>query len=85
MTAELHTLTESCWCQPLTALDGHVNEDGSPVEFAATDLDPVDRAGFIVETERPRRQKESPLGVWFDAAPFDGWSEYAYMDSEEHP
>jgi hypothetical protein len=36
------------------------------------------------ESRRPAA-KESPLGVWFDAAPFDGWSEYAYMDSEEHP
>lgn len=49
MTAELHTLATSCWCQPLTALDGHVNEDGSPVEFAATDLDPVDEHGFLIE------------------------------------
>jgi hypothetical protein len=49
--SELHTLTSACWCGPASALDGHVNEDGSAVEFAATDLDPVDADGFVVEEE----------------------------------
>jgi hypothetical protein len=47
--AQLHTLALSCWCQPADALDGHVNEDGSQPEFAATDQDPVDADGFLVE------------------------------------
>lgn len=49
MAELLHTLTPGCWCQPLTALDGHVNEDGTAPEFAATDQDPVDADGFLVE------------------------------------
>lgn len=47
--AQLHTLTTACWCEPLTALDGHINEDGSQPEFAATDQDPVDADGYLVE------------------------------------
>lgn len=47
--AQLHTLTESCWCEPATALDGHVNEDGTAPEFVATDLDPVDEHGYLME------------------------------------
>ncbi|HEY3510504.1 MAG TPA: hypothetical protein VGL36_15165 [Kribbella sp.] len=46
---ELHTLTAGCWCEPVSALDGHVNEDGSDPVFAATDLDPVDADGYLVE------------------------------------
>lgn len=45
----LHTLTAGCWCEPASALDGHVNEDGSQPEFAATDHDPVDADGFLIE------------------------------------
>jgi hypothetical protein len=45
----LHTLTAGCWCEPASALDGHVNEDGSQPEFAATDHDPVDADGYLVE------------------------------------
>lgn len=47
--SELHTLTPGCWCDPASALDGHINEDGSAPEFAATDQDPVDADGFLVE------------------------------------
>lgn len=45
----LHTLTTGCWCDPESALDGHVNEDGSAPEFAATDQDPVDADGYLIE------------------------------------
>lgn len=45
----LHILATSCWCDPATALDGHVNEDGTEPEFAATDSDPVDADGFLLE------------------------------------
>ena len=47
--SELHTLTASCWCSPATALEGHVNEDGGESEFAATDQDPVDGDGYLIE------------------------------------
>ena len=49
MTELLHTLATGCWCQPATALDGHVNEDGTAPEFAATDQDPVDADGFVLD------------------------------------
>jgi hypothetical protein len=51
-TAELHVLRESYWCQPENAVDGHRNEDGSPVVFAATGADPIIRDGYATEDHR---------------------------------
>ena len=44
-----HEMSLSCWCEPRTALDGHRNDDGAPVEFAATDQDPVGVDGWLME------------------------------------
>lgn len=48
----LHTLSTSCWCEPLTAFDGHLEPDHSEPCFAATDSDPIDAAGRVLEVLR---------------------------------
>ncbi|MFB9925965.1 hypothetical protein ACFORO_12700 [Amycolatopsis halotolerans] len=47
--ARLHTLSTMCWCQPLTAFDGHRNDTEIDVDFEAISGDPIDRDGFPIE------------------------------------
>jgi hypothetical protein len=63
----LHTLTAGCWCEPASALDGHVNEDGTA---ARLDLDdtrrcPVERCCATCGTEDDLAvgTAVSPVGV----------------------
>jgi len=49
-----HTMTISCWCRPRHAsawFIRHNDPAGEPV-FAATDADPVDADGFLLEDHR---------------------------------
>lgn len=46
----LHTLSTSCWCEPLTAFDGHLEADGSEPLFAATDA--IDKGGRVLQVLR---------------------------------
>lgn len=48
----LHVLSLSCWCEPLTAFDGHLEPDHSEPCFAALDGDPIDPAGRVLEVLR---------------------------------
>lgn len=48
----LHVLSTSCWCEPATALDGHREQDGSDPAFAATEADPIDADGNLLEVTR---------------------------------
>ncbi|GAB3156146.1 hypothetical protein GCM10027258_62140 [Amycolatopsis stemonae] len=49
LDTRFHTLSLSCWCEPVSAIDGHRNPDGSEPEFAASDTDTVDGAGRLLE------------------------------------
>ncbi len=44
-----HTLSTSCWCQPITDWDGHRNDDGSDVDFEGMAGDPIDADGYPLE------------------------------------
>lgn len=48
----LHILSTGCWCAPATATNGHAEPDGSEVVFAATDADPIDERGELLEVLR---------------------------------
>lgn len=45
LDTRFHQLSRTCWCEPATAFDGHV-DDGLP--FAAFAGDPVDELGFAL-------------------------------------
>ncbi|HET6286375.1 MAG TPA: hypothetical protein VFG15_06455 [Amycolatopsis sp.] len=49
-----HTMSLGCWCQPRPTLDGgkHFEPDGREPIFAATDSDPVDSDGQLLEDHR---------------------------------
>jgi hypothetical protein len=44
-----HDMSRECWCGPVSALEGHRNDDGTDVEFIAGDTDAVTADGRIVE------------------------------------
>lgn len=50
----LHTMSIGCWCQPKPTLDGgkHFEPCGREPVFAATDADPVDADGYLLEDHR---------------------------------
>lgn len=48
----LHILSTGCWCAPATDVDGHAEPDGSDPVFAATDADPIDDRGELLEVLR---------------------------------
>lgn len=72
MADQLHTLTASCWCEPASAVDGHVNEDGS--QPGRPDLDdtsrcPLDRCCSTCAAEEDDRDlvigtASTPVGVF---------------------